>query len=141
MSLGFGFSVRVEQELPALRNIARRQFVSRGLAAVAVGAASFVVRHPQPTDDVTSDGGVVPISWDPSTASWPSRPQTTGSLILFISTSDAAAPAPLDFDLMAGDVWWRHPLCPQTVERSPVPGSDEGLASGRRRSTSEGEAA
>ena len=49
------------------------------------------------------------IRYNSSTNSWPARPATAPWGILYLSTNSAAAPAPSDANLAAGDRWQRHP--------------------------------
>jgi hypothetical protein len=49
----------------------------------------------------------VTVRW--SGSAWPARPIGSAFGVLFLSTNDASAPAPADVNLLAGDVWRRHP--------------------------------
>jgi hypothetical protein len=94
----------------------RRQFLSRTLQATAAGGLVSTLRRAD-----TPDGGPgtdpVRVWWDTQRRRWPQRPEASGSLILFVSTSDPTAPQPRDFDIVSGDVWWRHPSSQQSLEQ------------------------
>jgi len=87
--------------------VARRQLLSKAVQATAAGGLAATAWH-----DTSRGGGPVDavwIRWDDGRRRWPQRPARPAALVVFDSTGDAAAPAPRDFDLLAGDVWWRHP--------------------------------
>jgi hypothetical protein len=97
------------------RFVGRRQFLSRTLQATAAGGLVSTLRR---SDKPAGGPRTSPVRlwWDTRLKRWPQRPEVTGSLILFDSTSDATAPQPRDFDLASGDVWWRHPSSEQSLE-------------------------
>lgn len=52
-------------------------------------------------------GNQIVVRWDGT--SWGTRPVGAEWGVTFLSTNDAAAPAPTDISLAIGDIWKRHP--------------------------------
>jgi hypothetical protein len=53
--------------------------------------------------------GSVVVRWNAKLRRWASRPAEADFGVIFLSTNDAAATAPTDVNVQAGDVWRRHP--------------------------------
>ena len=96
--------------------ITRRHLLTGAVRAAAVGAVVPWTARSAPPPDAVPTRGVLRIHWDPLLQAWPSRPAATVARVLFISTGDAGATHPADFDLELGDVWWRHPTCSSAVQ-------------------------
>ena len=56
-----------------------------------------------------SQAVTIVVRWNSTTDAWPSRPSWAPFGVLFLSTNDATAIAPVDANLQVGDVWRRHP--------------------------------
>lgn len=96
-------------------SINRRQFMTWALQAAAVGAMAPLVHLGEAPKKAVEADGVVRLHWDRFRRNWPVRPIGASGRVLFISTDDAHAPEPSDFELELGDVWWRHPSCARTA--------------------------
>ena len=90
----------------------RRRLLSSGaaLAATAVVTAPTIKgameHHHDGADQAASD---VVVRWNAKARKWAKRPAKADFGVVFLSTNDAAASAPTDVNVQAGDLWRRHP--------------------------------
>lgn len=94
----------------------RRRLLGRALQVAAVGTMT-TPSLPASAVVASSPPGLARVLWDTELRAWPRRPDVPASAVMFISTLDRTAPEPRDFDLLVGDVWWRHPCSMHVVEQ------------------------
>ena len=89
----------------------RRRLLSGGaaLAATAVMTAPTIKSAMEHQDDGADQASDVVVRWNAKTRTWAKRPAKADFGVVFLSTNDAAASAPTDANVQAGDLWRRHP--------------------------------
>jgi len=97
--------------------VARRQILSRAVQLAAAGGLVGTASAEAPLRPRA--GHLVRIRWQARRGGWPARPSRSAAAVIFVSTHDADAPQPADFDLLTGDVWWRHPGSAGVVAQVP----------------------